>query len=376
MKNITLCAFCLLCLGSMPLWATKGKDDNTADNPKPVAAAASSSASQARPKPTATPRKVVSRPEPFVLGASVLKVLQSTAPGHAKEKKALLENAAGAVELKISSPLTVPDDTTQLMAPFANVRSLSINNGHLEDLPLLPCPEKLESLVLEHNIMQAIQNITHYTNLHTLRIKDKRLSFTAQDPNQTERLSVLTQLHNLRTLDCGTLFTLDGSSPEESALLIRILDSNPGIADFTCTSGLADDVVQTLARFPLRRLSLMNSEIDSDKCALLPFDTLEELRLYGRHTVTNLEPLRDSALRVLHLQCQKNLGDTQVICSMPHLEELDLRYCRVTDTQAKPLLQLASRLRHLKLDGSLPRLSAKMHQMLKAAFGDKVSLEF
>ena len=378
MKNITLCAFLLLCLGSMPFLAIAGKNDDTADNPKPVAAAADPSTSQATTPAVAkaAPRKVVmSRPDPFVLEASALKTLQSAYGCHKETQKALLENAARAVKLKISGPFTWPDDATQLMAPFANVRSLSIDGATLEDLPLLPSPEKLESIALTHCVFQAIQNIEHYRNLHTLQLIGTSLSITDQHPNQTDRLAVLTHLHNLRALNCWTLFTLDHRAPEERGLLIRILDNNPDIEDFTCAGGIAEDVVQALGNLPLRRLLLLNGEIDNDKFALLPFGTLEELRLHGRHNLTNLEPLRDSVLRVLHLHNQENLGDTQVICSMPNLEELDLNYCRLTDEQAEPLLQLAQRLRHLNLDSSDPRLSAEMCQRLKRAFGDKVSLE-
>ena len=123
MKNITLCSFLLLCLGSMPLWATKGKDDDTPKNPKPVSAAASLNVSQATTTAVANgaPRKVVSL---FVLDASALNVLQSTEPGDAEEKEALLEHAARAVELKLCGLLPGANDATQLMAPFANVRSL------------------------------------------------------------------------------------------------------------------------------------------------------------------------------------------------------------------------------------------------------------
>ena len=365
----------------MPLLALKGKDD-TPENPKPVAAAASLNASQARPKPTATPRKVISlsRLEPFSLGPMNLRILQSTEPRYAQQKEALLEEAARAVELQISRPNLFPHDATQLMAPFANVRSLSIENLSLGDLPLLPCPEKLESLELSCNAFQTIQSITHYTNLHTLQISGMLLSVTDQGPSKTDRLAVLTQLHNLRTLDCGTLFILDHSAPDERALLIRILGSNPEIEDFACALNVAEDVVQALANLPLRRLSFTNGEIDDRKFALFPFNTLEELRLRGFHALwafhplTDLTPLQGSRLRVLYMRCQKNLGDTQVICSMQNLEELYLNDCRLTDEQAEPLLPLAQRLRRLQLSGN-PKLSDEMRQSLKAAFGDKVSLE-
>ena len=369
MKNITLCSFLLLCLGSMPLLALKGKDDDTAENPKPVAAAASTTPAVAK----AEPRKVLPRPELFVLDASALKVLQSTEPGHTEEKGDLLENAARAVELIIERAVPLP---TEVMALFSNVGVLSMNALRANNLPLLPCPEKLESLIIHYSTFQTIQNITHYTNLHTLEIISMGFSVTDQHPNQTNHLAVLTQLCNLRTLKCDDVLMLDHSTHVDKELLIRILDSNPEIEYFECAGGVDTDVVQALANLPLRKLQLWDSEIDDDQFALLPFDTLEELTLDDPHTLTNLdlETLRDSALRVLHLRCQENLGDTQVIRSMQNLEELDLRYCRITDTQAKPLLQLASRLRQLKLDSHGPRLSAEMCQRLKAAFGDKVSL--
>ncbi|MGB1230023.1 MAG: hypothetical protein ACPG7U_02525 [Holosporaceae bacterium] len=377
MKNIAFLTLLCVCLGNWPLAALKGKDDDTPENPKPVAAAASLNESQATTPAMAkaAPRKVVSRPEIFVLNAEACTIMQSTAPGQAKAKEDLLENAARAVGLRIMGPLTLPDDTTALMAPFANVRSLSIEDATLDDLLLLPCPDKLESLMLSHSVFQTIQTITHYTNLHTLQLANMSLRITDQHPNHTDRLAVLTQLHNLRTLNCWTLFTLDDQAPEERALLIRILDSNPEIEDFTCAGGVATDVVQALGNLPLRRLLLMNGEIDNDKLALLPFDTLEELRLQGTHTLTNLEPLQGSALRVFRLHNQANLDDTlpQVICSMPHLEELDLSCCRLTDAHVEPLLQLAPQLQKLTLV-SHTKITETMRQRLQNAFGDKVSL--
>ena len=374
----------------MPFLAIAGKNDDTADNPKPVAAAADPSTSQATTPAVAkaTPRKVVmSRPDPFVLEASALKTLQSAYGCHKETQKALLENAARAVKLKISGPFTWPDDATQLMAPFSNVRSLSIEGLSLDDLPLLPCPEKLESLRIRESFFQTIQSITHYTNLHTLQIFDASLNVTEQDPNRTERLAVLTQLHNLRTLDCCDLFTSNRSAPENRALLVQILDNNPGIEKFACVGSLDTEVVRALANLPCRRLEVLCGDIDDEKFALLPFGTLEELRLHGRDHLTSLEPLRNSALRVLGLYNEENLGDTQVICSMPNLAELVLNHCRLTDEQAEPLLQLSQKLRQLNLDSRHPRLlpemcqrleeglSPEMCQRLEEAFGDKVSIE-
>ncbi|MGB0918960.1 MAG: hypothetical protein ACPGUZ_00325 [Holosporaceae bacterium] len=384
MKNITLCSFLLLCLGSMPLWALKGKDDDTPENPKPMAAAANPSTSQTTTPAVAkaAPREVVMiPPKTFILDIQALTTLRSTAPKHAKKKEALLEDAARTVKLQIGRTKCHPmftDHVPQLMEPFKNVRSLCIDNIIVKDLPLLPCAEKLESLVITFSGLEAIRNITRYTNLRTFQIRGTSLGIINQNSNQTDRLAMLTQLHKLRQLNCSHFLTLDDRAPEDSALLIRILDNNPEIEDFTCAGGVATDVVQALATLPLRRLLLMSGEIDDDKFALLPFGTLEELRLHGTHTLTDLTPLQGSHLRVFHLHGQENLGDTQVIGSMPNLEELDLNCCHLTDAQAEPLLQLAQRLRHLNLDSShprLPRLSPEMCQSLKTAFGDKVSLK-
>ena len=72
MKNITRFSFCLLCLGSMPLWAPQ-QEDQTQESPKLVAAAANPRALQTETPAVAqsVPRKVVQRPEPFVLDKQV-----------------------------------------------------------------------------------------------------------------------------------------------------------------------------------------------------------------------------------------------------------------------------------------------------------------
>ena len=230
MKNITLCKFLLLCLGSMPLLALKGKDDDTAENPKPVAAAASPSTSQATTPAVAKapPRKVLTPPESFVLTARTYTILQSKTSWDAQDKKALLEKAEPAVKLKITYPHTWSPEANQAIAPLTNVRSLVISKSFLftssapsNDLPLLPCPEKLESLSFCHSTFQTIQNITHYTNLHTLRLSHKVSDVIKQDPHKIARLAVLAQLQNLRTLHCGTVFTLDHRAPDERKLFIQ-----------------------------------------------------------------------------------------------------------------------------------------------------------
>lgn len=80
---------------------------------------------------------------------------------------------------------------------------------------------------------------------------------------------MLTQLHNLRTLNLRHLFTVDGSASEGSAVLIRVLNSNLEIKDFQCVGRLAENVVQKLTTLPLRRLDLLDGAIDDDKFAKL-----------------------------------------------------------------------------------------------------------
>ena len=183
MKNGNLLTLLCLCLGSTPLWALKGKENDTEESPKPVAAAARPSASQATTPAAAkaAPRKVViQRPKPFILNAKTLAILQSTARENAEKKEDLLEHAARADDLKIQG-CALPNDTTGLMLRFVNVRSLEFRfvtdkfRVIADDLPLLPCPEKLKSLMLNRNAFQAIQNITSYTNLRTLWFVDKPL---------------------------------------------------------------------------------------------------------------------------------------------------------------------------------------------------------
>ena len=356
MKNKTLLTLLCLCLGSTPLWGPKGKDDNTPEGPRPVAAAAHPS------------------PESFTLMTWGIETVQSTDPKYAKQKRAMLMQFATTVELEIRGSLTLPNDTTDLMAPFKNVCSLSLTCITSKDLPLLPCPEKLQSLVMQFSNFETISNIQHYTNLHTLKFHAMSFEVTDQGPSKTERLGVLTQLHKLRTLHCDTLLASTRRPPEEAALFIRILDNNPEIEEFQCNACLAEDVVRKLAHVSLRRLSLSYSQLDDARFALLPFGTLEEFSLDGLNTLTTLEPLRGSQLRVFDLANQENLGDTlaQIILSMQNLEELKLSDCRLTDAQAEPLLQLAPKLHKFTLQSSNFRMSPEMRQRLKDAFGDKL----
>ena len=349
---------------------------------------------QATPKPVAAAAHP--SPESFTLMTWVIQTLQSTELEHAAHKEVLLQQCATTVALEIRGRLTLPDDTTDLMAPFRNVCSLSLTCITSKDLPLLPCPKKLQSLLLNFSKFETISNIQHYSNLHTLQFRSMPLEFTDPGPRKTERLGGLTQLRTLRTLHCGSLFTLDGRAPAESALFIGILDNNPEIEELESCGAVAEDVVRKLAHVSLRRLSLSYGQLNDARFALLPFGTLEALSLSGLNTLTSLEPLRgsplrvfqlatqenlsdleplrDSPLRVLHLANQENLGDTlaQVICSMQNLEELDLFECRLTDAQAESLLQLEPKLHKFGLHSSDFRMSLEMRQRLKEVFGDKL----
>lgn len=133
----------------MPLWAPQG-EENTQESSNLVAAAA-------KPKPKAAPRKVPSRPAPFILNTESLEILQSTAPGHAEAKEALLEHATRAVELEIVGRLTLPHNTTDLMAPFVNVDSLLMSSVTARSLPSLPCRKKLKSLEVRNGRKQTLK---------------------------------------------------------------------------------------------------------------------------------------------------------------------------------------------------------------------------
>lgn len=138
------------------------------------------------------------------------------------------------------------------------------------------------------------------------------------------------------------------------------------------TKGIASH--QPFCQTSLRRLSLSYSQLNDARFALLPFGTLKEFSLSGLNTLTSLEPLRGSQLRVFDLANQENLGDTlaQVIFSMSKLEELDLFECRLTDAQAESLLQLEPKLHKFGLHSSDFRMSPQMRQRLKEVFGDKL----
>ena len=327
---------------------------------------------QATPKPVAAAAHP--SPESFTLMTWEIETVQSTDPKYAEQKRAMLKQFATTVALEIRGRLTLPDDTTDLMAPFRNVCSLSLTCITSKDLPLLPCPEQLESLNICNSVFETTSNIQHYSNLHTLQFRSMPLEFTDPGPRKTERLGGLTQLRTLRTLHCGSLFTLDGRAPAESALFIGILDNNPEIEELESCGAVAEDVVRKLAHVSLRRLSLSYSQLNDARFALLPFGTLAALSLSGLNTLTTLEPLRGSPLRVFDLANQENLGDMlpQVICSLPKLEALDLWNCRLTDAQAEPLLRLEPKLHKFGLHSSDFRMSLEMRQRLKEVFGDKL----
>ncbi|MGB1230488.1 MAG: hypothetical protein ACPG7U_04930, partial [Holosporaceae bacterium] len=299
MKDIAFFTLLCVCFGNLPLAALKGNEDDTPENSKPVAAAASPNASQARPMAKAAPRKVVILPpESFILDAKALAILQSTAPEHAEKKEALLEHAVRAVELRIEGPLALPDDTTALMALFVNVKALRMGGAvTASTLPLLPCGDKLESLALGYQTI-------HYDNPDSLEI-----SWFTTPLKTLEACFAIKHLKRLRMFESWDLLTLDGSAPAEQALFEHIVQNNPQLSKIILSGCLSEDAVRTLATLPLSELDLIESEINDTQLALLPFDTLEELRLSGPNTLTHLTPLRDSRLRVLGLPTNTCFND-------------------------------------------------------------------
>ena len=376
MKNIALCTSLLLCLGSMPLWAPS-QEDQTQESPKLVAAAANPGALQTE-TPTvakAAPRKVVQRPEPFVLDKQSLKTLQSTAPGRAKDREMLVEHAAHTVDLKISSYAMPPNDTTRLMmAPFVNVRSLEMV-VEADDLPILPCPEKLESLSVHRSYFKTVSNIKHYPNLCTLVLDT---FYIRQDVDscvhdKAAYLAMCGQLAHLRCFHCTESLALDGSCPAHTDLFARFVQNNPLINDLGLAGCLSEEVVGMLRALPLRALSLRDGQIDQKIMPLLCLETLEELRLRDMKDI-NLTSLWNAPLRVLSLEGNKISWDmTEVIRSMIKLEELDLRFCNLEDPVVSELLKMAPQLKTLNLKSN-EKISVKMRQKLRDAFGDRVLL--
>ncbi|MGB0919214.1 MAG: hypothetical protein ACPGUZ_01670 [Holosporaceae bacterium] len=366
MKDIAFFTLLCMCFGNLPLAALKGKDDNTPENPKPVAAAANPSTSQATTPGVAkaAPRKVVILPpEPFTLDAKALAILQSKAPEHAEKKEDLLAHAVRAVELKIEGPLALPDDTTALMALFVNVKALRMGGAvTASTLPLLPCGDKLESLALGYQTI-------HYDNPDSLEI-----SWFTTPLKTLEACFAIKHLKRLRTFESWDLLTLDGSAPAEQALFEHIVQNNPQLSKIILSGCLSEDAVRILATLPLSELDLIESEINDTQLALLPFDTLEELRLRGPNTLTHLTPLRKSRLRVFGLPENTCFNDAffEVIDSMRNLAFLDLYDCILSDADVKPLLRFASQLQTLKLRKH--RISNEMRQQLRDAFGDKVQI--
>ena len=181
-------------------------------------------------------------------------------------------------------------------------------------------------------------------------------------------------LKSLHTFESWDLLTLDGSAPAEQALFEHIVQNNPQINKILLSGCLSEDTVRILAALPLSELVLLESEINDTQLALLPFDTLEKLRLRGKNTLTHLTPLRDSRLHIFAPPKNTCFNDAffEVIDSMLNLAFLDLSYCELNDAEIKPLFRFASQLQGLKLGKY--RISDEMRQQLCDTFGDKVQI--
>lgn len=375
MKKITLCTFFLLCLGSMPLWAPHGEEGQTQENPKLVAAAANPSALQTETPAVAkaAPRKVVlPRPQPFVLDWQSLRTLQSTEPKDAEAKERLLEHAACTVYLHIEGEtqrlLVLPDNTTMLMEPFVNVRHLTITSVDSVDLPLLPCPKNLESLMTYRVTLWSTRNIQRHSCLQKLALDHMEFETTGQHPNQTDRLAVLAKLQNLRELHVA----LHDGTPIEEKLFERIVQNNPQITDFNYSGVVTEGFVRSLGTLPLVTLLLRDSQIDDVKFAFLPFNTLQTFHLEGVHKLTDLAPLHGASLRVLGLACYTHVDEAffQAIRSMQTLEEFYLSSGFLTDEQGELFLRWAQELSSLHLTCSRG-FSEEMCEKLRKAFGKR-----
>ncbi|MGB0918977.1 MAG: hypothetical protein ACPGUZ_00420 [Holosporaceae bacterium] len=385
MKQITLCTFFLWCLGSMPLWAPK-KEDQTQESPKCVAAAANPSVLQTTTPAAAksVPRKVVQRPEPFVLEKQSLKTLRSTAPEDAKAKEALLEHAARTFDLKLQN-VTLRGDTTELMAPFVNVRSLELRfvtdecRVVADDLPMLPCPQKLESLFVGISIFKTVNNIKYYPNLRTLVLKEFKIQPPERGPsfalpNQDAYFAMIAPLKNLHRFHCeqALLSGLNDKATHERSLML-FLENNPQINDLSLTGWVSPDILERLEALPLRTFSLRACTVYTGLQSLLSCKTLEEVTVRRINDKTDLACLRDAPCRVLSLKGYKlSVKSARVLCAMTELKELSLSFSALNDPVVSELLTLAPQLHTFHLE-SYQEISPEMRQKLRNAFGDRVS---
>ena len=375
MKNIALCTSLLLCLGSMPLWAPS-QEDQTQESPKLVAAAANPSALQTATPAVAksVPRKVVQRPEPFVLDKQSLETLQSTAPEHAEAKEALLEHAARTFDLKLQD-VTLRGDTTELMAPFVNVLSLELRVD-ADDLPVLPRPQKLESLFVGICVFKTVNNIKYYPNLRTLDLKDFQIQPPEGGrvrPDRDAYFVMLAPLKNLHRFHCeqALLSGLNRNATHERSLRL-FLQNNRQINDLQFTGWVSPDVLERLKALPLRTLSLGADKRDMGLRSLLWCKTLEEVTVRRIYHETDLACLRDSPCRVLSLEGHEMRAESaRVFCAMTELKELNLSFYYLEDPVVNELLILAPHLQTLTLESN-EEISFEMRHKLREAFGDRV----
>ncbi|MGB0919104.1 MAG: hypothetical protein ACPGUZ_01095 [Holosporaceae bacterium] len=154
----------------------------------------------------------------------------------------------------------MPDDTTELMAPFVNVDSLLMTSVTASNLPLLPCSKKLKSLTVSDGLNQTLQNIRHYINLEDLGLNGPLHNGTNPNRNLENYLEI-THLTHLRTFYASGFLTLDGSAPAEEGLFERILQNNPQINRMHLFGRLSEAAVRSVATLPLKRLFLYDREV-------------------------------------------------------------------------------------------------------------------
>ncbi|MGB1230480.1 MAG: hypothetical protein ACPG7U_04890 [Holosporaceae bacterium] len=260
------------------------------------------------------------------------------------------------------------------MKPFVNVRALDILFVQADQLPLLPCPQKLERLSCLWSPFRGLKHLGAYPNITILKLQGQLLQSNDYTvPNQEKRFVTLLNLKKLHTLHYENALTLILQLPEHRQFLKTFIQNNPHLRHFYFAGRLTADMLKLLRPLPLRTLYLQHTTINDASLPFLPLQQLEVLRLLHNDNLHTLTALQNAPVRVLDLSHNTHLNASlpSVVAIMPRLEELFLDQCDLVDTHVEPLLSLASQLKHLNLVGNA-RVSQGLRQQLSKAFGEKV----
>ena len=345
---------------SLPLGAVKKSKTPKQDDAHPVVAAAAIS----------VPRKVSTAS--FVLDRATLDILQSDDVQHADAQATLLKDTQKAVSLRLDN-IELPPKATQLFKPFVNVRALEMRFVQADQLPCLPCPQKLERLSCLWSQFRGLKHLNAYPNITILKLQSQLLQSNAYIlPDQEKRFTTLLSLKKLHTLHYEHALVLILQLPEHRQFLTTFIQNNLHLEHFHFAGALTADMFKVLQPLPLRTLSLKNTSIDDASLPFLPLQQLEVLRLLHNDNLHTLTALKNAPVRVLDLSHNTHLDLSlpSVIATMPCLEELFLDQCDLVDEHVEPLLILASQLKLLNLAGNA-RLSQDIRQQLSEAFGEK-----